>query len=228
MTLARAALAIRRRWWIAMLGTVLTLVAAFAVQHAPGVYYQQVNVVFMWPQPPQNKENTFQYGSNTLIKTAGVVARAVSGREGATTVSETATLAGQGIRHGWSVRLPNSGGQWAYDFEQPVLSVEAVGTTPAEVIATTSKAVTRIDAELSSLQREEKVPGWLMIRTRLSPPTPLMQYSQGSRTRALLVTLIVGSALTLTAVRLVDRRLRRRSATGPDLTNDRPLTLAST
>jgi len=72
------------------------------------------------------------------------------------------------------------------------------------------------------------VPGWLMIRTRLSPPTPLMQYSQGSRTRALLVTLIVGSALTLTAVRLVDRRLRRRSATGPDLTNDRPLTLAST
>jgi hypothetical protein len=55
-----------------------------------------------------------------------------------------------------------------------------------------------------------------------------MQYSQGSRTRALLVTLIVGSALTLTAVRLVDRRLRRRSATGPDLTNDRPLTLAST
>ena len=92
MTLARAALAIRRRWWIAMLGTVLTLVAAFAVQHAPGVYYQQVNVVFMWPQPPQNKENTFQYGSNTLIKTAGVVARAVSGREGATTVSETALL----------------------------------------------------------------------------------------------------------------------------------------
>jgi len=193
-----------------MLGTVLTAGAALFAHDAPGVYYQQVDVVFLWPQPPQNQENTFQYGSKTLIQTAGVVARAVGGREGATTVSETATLAGQGVEHGWSVRLPNSGGQWAFDFEQPVLSVEAVGSTPREVAATTSVAVTRINRELIALQQAEGVPTSLMIRTRMSPPTPLMHYGTGSRGRAVLTTLLLGAGLTLTAVRLVDRRLRRR------------------
>jgi len=61
-------------------GTVLTAGAALFAHDAPGVYYQQVDVVFLWPQPPQNQENTFQYGSKTLIQTAGVVARAVGGR----------------------------------------------------------------------------------------------------------------------------------------------------
>lgn len=212
MTLARGATVVRRRWWIALFGVLLTVAAGNYVRHAPGVYYQQVDVVFMWPQPPQNQENTFQYGSKTLIKTAGVVARAVEGaRAGAATVSETATLAGQGIRHGWSVRLPNSGGQWAFDFEQPVLSVEAVGTTPAEVIATTTTAVSKVTGELVRLQRDEGVPATLMVRTRVSPPTSLVQYGGGSRTRALLISQVLGLGLTLTAVRLADMRLRRRN-----------------
>lgn len=215
MTLARAAVAVRRRWWIALVGVVLTLAACVLVKDAPGVYYQQADVVLMWPQPPQNKENTFQYGNKTLIKTAGVVARAVQGHEGAMTVSDTATLAGQGIRHGWSVRLPNSGGQWAYDFEEPVLSVEAVGTTPREASATTTVVVSRINAELASLQRAEGVPSWLMIRTRLSPPTPVLHYAAGSRGRAVLMTLFIGVTFTLTAVRLVDRRLRRQEGGRP-------------
>jgi hypothetical protein len=227
VSLARAADAVRRRWWVAMLGIVLTAAGGLLVQHAPGVYYQQVDVVFLWPQPPQNQENTFQYGSKTLIQTAGVVARAVGGREGATTASETATLVGQGIKHGWSVRLPNSGGQWAFDFEQPVLSIEAVGASPAEVTATTAVALARVNRELTALQAAEAVPRWLMIKTRMSPPTPLMQYGQGSRSRAVLMTLLVGTFLTLTSIRLVDRRLRRReaaSATGPDVpTPDRAM-----
>jgi hypothetical protein len=228
LTLARAAVAVRRRWWIALLGTVLTAGAAVAVQHAPGVYYEQVDVVFLWPQPPENQENTFQYGSKTLIQTAGVVARAVGGPEGATTASDTATLAGQGVEHGWSVRLPNSGGQWAFNFDQPVLSVEAVGTTPAEVTATAATAMARINAELTALQRAEGVPTSLMIRTRMSPPTPLLQYGQGSRGRAVLGTLLLGVGLTLAAVRLVDRRLRRRETDlpGPDAPT-RERTLAS-
>jgi hypothetical protein len=213
VTFAHAAVVVRRRWWIALLGVLLTAAAAAWVQRAPGVYYQQVDVVFLWPESSQAQgNNTFQYGSAPLIRTAGVVARAVSGPTGTSTVSETATLAGQGIRHGWSVRLPNSGGQWAFDFEQPVLSVEAVGTTPAEVTATSAAAVGRIRAELSTLQASERVPAGLLIRTRLSPPLTQLRYEGGDRRRALLVTVLLGAGLTSAAVRLADRRLRRRAA----------------
>lgn len=215
MTLSRAAVVVRRRWWVVLLGIALTAGAGVYVQRAPGVYYQQVNVVFLWPQPPQNQENSFQYGSSSLIRTAGVVARAVGGRAEASTVSETATLAGKGVRHGWSVRLPNSGGQWAFDFEQPVLSVEAVGTTPEEAAATTAGVVGRINGELAALQRSERVQASLMIRTRLSPPTPVLQYAGGNRPRALLMSQLVGLILTLTAARLVDGRLRRRRRSAP-------------
>jgi hypothetical protein len=213
VTLWEVFAALRRRWVVAVVGLLVTISAGLYVKQVPGVYHQQVDVVFMWPAVPENQsENTFQYGTASLIKTAGVIARVVSDRSaGAQTTSDTATLVGQGVTHGYSVRLPNSGGQWAYDFEHPLLSVESVGTSPAEVRATTAAAVARINAELARIQREEGVAPGLMVRTRLSPPTPVMSYGTGSRVRALAVSQLLGFGLTVTLVVGVDRAARRRA-----------------
>lgn len=205
---------IRRRWWVALGGVLATALLGLHVLHAPGVYHQQVDVVFMWPQASKSA-NTFQYGTQSLINTAGIVGTVVGDTQAGTQpVSDTATLVGEGITHGYSVRLPNSGGQWAYNFDRPMLNVETVGSTPAEVQQMTTAVVARINDELLALQRNEQVRPDLMVRTRLSPPTLNIIYSNGSRTRALAASLLLGVGLTVAVVLAVDRRLRRPAADG--------------
>jgi hypothetical protein len=208
---ARAAL--RRGWYVVLAGVVCTLGASTLIHRAPGVYHQQVDVVFTWPQPPNNGENTLQYGTATLINTAGVVATIVAGSAGGSqVVADSATAVGEGIRHGYTVRLPNAGGQWAYNFEDPALRIESVGSSPQEVLATTARAVARVRAALLTLQQEEHVRPAMMVQTRLNPGLPDVQYSTGSRMRALLVTQILGFGLTATVLHVLHVRRRRRAA----------------
>src|SRR6266496_792258 len=102
--------AVRRRWYATLAGVAATGMVALWVLMLPGVYDAQADVVFMWPQSQKNG-NTFQFGSETLIKTAGVIGAIVSGEgAGVQVVSDTVTLVGEGVTHGYSVRLPNAGG----------------------------------------------------------------------------------------------------------------------
>jgi hypothetical protein len=201
----------RFQGWTALGGAVVTLLMAFHFYSLPGVYGQTVTVVFRWPQLPSSTENALQYGTDSLIKTAGVVATVVGdSKNGAAVTSDTATLIGQGVRHGYSVRLPNYGGQWAYDFRTPVVTVETVGSTPAEVRATMTVVLKRVNDELLLLQRQEGVSSSIMVTTKLSPPSPILTYSMGSRSRAVVITLVLGGGLTTAAVQYLGRRRRRR------------------
>ncbi|HST64958.1 MAG TPA: hypothetical protein VLM05_07195 [Mycobacteriales bacterium] len=211
MRLTEARAVLRRSWYVVLAGVLCTLAASALVHRAPGIYHQQVDVVFAWPQPPDNGENTLQYGTGTLINTAGVVATIVAGStEGGQVVADTATAVGEGIRHGYTIRLPNAGGQWAYNFEDPVLRIESVGSSPQEVVATTARAVAKVRAALLTLQRDEHVRPAMMVQTRLNPGIPIVQYSTGSRMRALLVTWILGAGLTVAALHAAGRLHRRR------------------
>ena len=208
-------------WWFGLFGLIITLAVGFNVYRAPGIYVQQVDVVFIWPQVPENTENTFQYGTDSLIKTAGVVGKIVGDRgHSAQVVSSAVGLVDQGIQHGYSVRLPNSGGQWALNFERPVLRVEAVGTTPGEVQQTTQLAVNRINEELLALQTSEEVPAELMIRTRLSPPIMSVDYATGSKIRALLASQLLG--LTLTCAAMIYLHRRRSPSRETAMSSDQP------
>jgi hypothetical protein len=225
LTDARAVL--RRSWYVVLAGVVCTLAASALVQRAPGIYHQQVDVVFTWPQPPGNGENTLQYGTATLINTAGVVSTIVAGStEGGQVVADTATAVGEGIKHGYTVRLPNAGGQWAYNFEDPVLRIESVGSSPLEVTATTARAVAKVRSALLTLQREEHVRPAMMVQTRLNPGLPIVEYSTGSRMRALLVTWILGFGLTVAALHAAARLRRRRPAPTSPAVPERELTPA--
>src|SRR5262249_50377187 len=148
MTLWDALNALRHRWYATLAGAAATMLAALWVMGLPGVYHAQVDVVFMWPQGSQ-QANTFQYGSQSLINTAGVVGAIGGGSaSGAAPVSDTVTLVGEGITHGYSVRLPNAGGQWAINFTSPMLDVQASGSSPAEVQRTLATVIARINTVL--------------------------------------------------------------------------------
>jgi len=206
---------VRRNWPVALIGLLTTLLAGFWIVHRPGVYYEQVNVIFVLPDTP-NRENPLQSGDANLIRTAGIVARLVSNHwTGPEPVSDSATLLGQGVRHGYSVRLPNSGGQWAYNFDRPQLSVEVVGGSPGAVGSLLTQVLAKVNATLTTLQNDEHVRESLRIQTRLSPPLSSVVYVTGSRIRALAVTEVLGISLTLSAVLAVERRRRDRRPERP-------------
>jgi hypothetical protein len=214
MTIWELAFAARRYWVLAVVGTLLSIIAGVAVLEAPGVYYTQVNVVFVLPPMPHNA-NSLQHSTGSLIGTAGVVVSLVNGDNAAVQpVSPAASLTGEGVRHGYMVRLPNTGGQWAFSFDQPVIDVEVAGGSPDEVRAVLGTVIDRIYRTLADLQNDQQVRESAKIRTKLSPTEAPIQYLKGSRLRAVAVTVALGLAVTLTLVVLLDLRRLRRERSG--------------
>ena len=209
-------LAGRRRWRVVVTGMFITCLAALYLGRLPGVYWSQVNVVFQQPLTPQTP-NSLQFQSESLIDLAGLVGRRAAGPgTGSGPVSDSVTLVGLGVTDGYSVSLPNSGGQWAYNFDKPVLDVQAVGPTAADVSSKLQRAVGQIQTELAAEQQRFGVSPANTVKTRLNPQDPAVHYDKGSRSRTLLATLLLGLGATGTAVIFLDRRsVMQRAAPSP-------------
>jgi hypothetical protein len=193
---------------IGILGVLTTAGVAGKVARQPGLYWSQVNVIFQAPQSALYP-NTLLVESEALITTAGVVAKAIDPSSGAHVVSDSVTLVGQGIRNGWSVRLPDIGGQWATNFSRPVLDVEVVGSTAAQVGAMILRLENRIKTVVARLQDDKNVSAVNRITVSPNPETPPMYYQSGSHRRALAATALIGLIATFALCRAVDRRIRR-------------------
>ncbi len=204
----------RRRWPITAAGALATLLAAVYLVLLPGVYYSQVDVIIL---PPRGEEgtNAFLSGTSSLISIAGAVASVVgSPQRGGVDVPGQASLPGVGVTDGYSVRLPNIGGQWAVNYDGPNIDVQAVGSSPAEVKGYMNNAVRDINAQLLAWQVAQGVPPANMVRTQLSPPIPVIERGSGSRLRTLAAVTLLGVGITLTGAAYVDRRSLRRSTSG--------------
>jgi hypothetical protein len=214
MTVLRLLQVSRRAWYVVIGGLILSSLAVGWVHSQAGVYYGQVDVVFLRPVN-RAVPNGLSVSSSSVIATAGVVERTVNARgSGTRVVSEQVTLVGMGVRHGELIRLPNSGGQWANNFDRAVLDVEVVDTTAPRAQARLQSAVTRIIQTLDRLQSDAAVPEDLRIRPQLSPFTPQVSYQTGNTKRAGAMTLLLGLALTWTALVLLEARRRRPSHSG--------------
>ncbi len=197
-----------RRWYVVLLGLALTAAAVAGVRTLPGVWFGQVNVVFLVPS--EGRYNPLSVTTQSLITTAGAVARAVAPPEQRYRVTaEGVTLLDEGIRHGHSVRLPNAGGQWDYRFDDPILDVQATGATPEEVEAEMTTALTSIEEQLRAFEDRAGVIESGRILMRLNPTEPVYRYDDGSRVRAAAAAGLVGVTLTCVAAVVVDTRLRR-------------------
>jgi len=210
------------RWWtsgcvgvVLVFGVLVTGGFTYRVAHKPGVYWSQVDVLFLAPNSLQFS-NVLTNSSSGLITVAGTIGRMVDPDQAtARVVSPSVTLVDQGIRRGYAVTLPNDGGQWADNFDRALLDVQVAGPTLSEVSATTQRLIGAIDTQLTSMQDRANVVPVNRIHTSLSPSQPQIYYVNGRRLRALLVVVGLGLGVTLFVAVAVCRVLMRRSRSAP-------------
>ena len=150
-----------------------------------------------------------------LVVLAALVSAQIAGRLPPQTSSDTVSLAGEGVRHQWSVTVPNTGGQWVRQQERPDLRVQAIGSSEAEVASELSVALRRIDEEVATLQAPFAVSTTATARAQPLPPGPVMRHGHGSRSRAAAAALLLGATAAGATAAALDRARRGRGS-GPD------------
>jgi hypothetical protein len=205
---------LRRRWIVVLVGLAVTAGAVQAISGRPGVFYQQVDVIFIAPTGADG--NALQNVSDSLIDTAGVVGAILKEGNDSPVSSSSATLVGRGVTRGYSITLPNQGGQWASNFDRPVLDVQVVGPSEADVQLLTRQAVRQIDEALTGLQDRYRVGRAERITTQVNPRFPILIHDRGQPTRAVAVAGMLGLLVTVGAALQVERfrRGRRRPTAG--------------
>lgn len=201
------AVVLMRRWFVVVPLMVIAMTLSWHVSHPQAVYWTQTNVQFMLPQS-DNNPNAYVGATEALVATAGVVAidLQANGVKSETT-SADAPLIGQGVRHGYSAKLPNSGGQWAFNFDQPVIVLQVVGTSPAEVQNTLAGVMAQIDRSLSSRENAATVDPTNRIRYRANPVDPPISGQAGQVHQALLTSGLLGTAIVIALTLTLDRFL---------------------
>lgn len=210
MTTFDVARALLRCWSVVLLGALLTGVGLLAIKQHDGVYWTQVDVVFIAPPAAQEQNAIMPRATKGLIATAGLVERKVNeGRTMPATSSAAVTLVGRGVRDGWQVRLPNSGGQWTDNYDRPVLDVQVAGGSPDQVQATLKTVVGRINATLRDMQATDGVPPKGQITTQLAPTRVGVFFAGGQPMKAMAMTLLLGVVATVVAAVRADAMLTR-------------------
>ncbi|MGI5189647.1 hypothetical protein ACQEVI_16025 [Promicromonospora sp. CA-289599] len=204
--LVRAAL---RRWIVLVAGAVTTLGLMYSTTLDDGVFWSRTQVVFLAPVSAAYP-NSLRTTSEDLIITAGVVGKTVSGPDAVTKyASPDATLVGEGVRDGWSVRLPDTGGQWAPHFAEQVLYVEVVAPTADQVTARQGEIIAQITEELDRLQRDAGVAPVNDITVTVAPESTAVHQVKGSRGRSVGMAGVLGVAATFTVIAMLESRGRR-------------------
>lgn len=215
MTVGDVLAACVRRWPVTLFGLALVGVVLTFLLRATGVYWTQADVVFLSPASDRFP-NPLGTTSQSLIAMAGVTEREVNRQSPApatAAASASVTIVDEGVRDGARIRLPNSGGQWANNFDRPVLDVQAVGPTPERAAALFDAAVERVRSSVYLRQRALGVEDVNMIHLTVAPSATNIFYADGERKRAIPVAVLLGAGLTMAAATLADQwAVRRRRA----------------
>lgn len=202
--------ALARRWYVVIVAVGLGLAGSAAALEAPGVYWSRAEVTFLAPSSVAYP-NTLPIRSADLVITAGMVARLINGNITWTeTADPLATIVGQGVYDGWTVRLPDYGGQWTRQYPRQVLDIQVSGPSEEGVRQRQQELIDRIDAELAALQADVVV-GDRITTTNL-PESPPVYYFRGSRIRALAMIWLLTSVGVIATVLLLEHRARRARA----------------
>jgi hypothetical protein len=220
MTIWDLGVAMGRRWLVVMVGMVCTAAVVMLVGHDQGVYWSRTQVIFLAPASSLYP-NSLKTVSDDIIMTAGVVAKRVNGTAVMPKMgSPDVTLFGRGVTDGYSVLLPDTGGQWAPNFAQQMLEVQVVGPDAEDVSRRRQVLVGKISQELTALQDDAGVAEVNRITVKLVPDGADVRYIAGQRTRAAAITGVLGESLVIGLVGLLEVRLRRRTQRLSDLDRD--------
>lgn len=199
---------LRHRAGLALVSLVLTTAAMVYVFVAPSVFWAQVDVVLLNPQS-EGAPNTFQVTQTDAIIMAAIVQREVAGYPTARVASDDVTIVGQGLRDGTWYRVPNTGGQWANNFERPIVNIQVVSGTRDGAAQRLSEAVDRISESLRSRQEAAGVRPAARYGILTSPSEVETRDGRGNRPAAAATTLVIGflvSAALWRAAPMPERR----------------------
>lgn len=178
----------------------------------PAVYWSDVHVRFVAPTNPTSP-NSLQVSERSLVMTAGAVGQAVDDRNPPATASPDTHISGLGIRSGYSITLPNTGGQFQSAYITPYLDVQVVGPSELEVAQTMKTLIGKIESKLTELQNTSHVAAADRIRAKILPAVNAPVYTeQGSRKRAAAAALLIViglAAATGSVLSRIDRRMSR-------------------
>ncbi|MFI2753390.1 hypothetical protein ACGIF2_08145 [Cellulomonas sp. P22] len=198
-----------RRWYVVLVAGAVGLGASYAAMGVTGVYWSHAEVTFLVPTSAINP-NVLKTTTSDLIITAGVVAKRVNGNITWNQMADpAATIVGQGVRDGWSVQLPDHGGQWSTVYSRQVLEVQVSGPTAEIVRERQRELLERIDAELAELQ--QGVYDSDKITTAVVPARAAVYYIHGSTVRALAMIWLLCGAGAVAVVHATEIRALRRA-----------------
>lgn len=202
-----------RRWKLVVACLLVTMVTAAVVSAPITVYWSKTDVLFVYPGP--RNSNSLVTTSDSVIATAGLIAVQVNSTAHNPRLStDDVSIVDAGIFTGSLIRLPNSGGQWAVNFNKPMLNVQVSGSDPEEVRSRAAAEVAQILGILKQRQAAAHVTPAELITARPSPALPVVEASRGSRIRALAGLLVLGLGLTFAVVLFFDQVSLRRRRTG--------------
>jgi hypothetical protein len=199
-----------RRWYVVVIAIISTILVLGQIVEVKPVYWTQVSMVFLRPIDA-GTTNVLAGDAESLIHFAAIVERDYNGNHpDASTASPDATLFGEGIRVGSKVSLPNTGGQWETNFNQPALSIQVVDETPERATAVLAGVIDRIEAIVAEEQAAAGVSAANEITTSVSPSVPVVSEVGARKSRAVVATLILGALAAVSVAVIADRRLSRR------------------
>lgn len=204
-----------RRWYIVVAVMLCMVPILYDATNSTGVYYSRVEVMFL-PPPSKVGGNALKSEAVTTVMYAAIVERGFNGNVGGQRLKTTdAPLYATGLRNGHSVFLPNSGGQWQMNFDDPEIIVEVVSESRETVVAEMQRIVDRLQQSAHVQQQSIGVLPEAYITTELSPSEPGVMYVgiRKSRELAALLGLTVALAvgLPLFGDRLLSGISRRRA-----------------
>lgn len=209
----------RRFWPVLVIGALLTALAGHLAIKDDGVYFTRTELAFLAPTS-SDWPNALRTQSDSIIITAGAVARAVVGPADLPKfASPEVTLVGTGIREGWSLRLPDTGGQWATNFATQRLVLEIVGPTREAVAARQQELTAEVAVVLDDLQAAQGAAPRGRITVIPTPDSTVIFHASGNRPRALAMTALLGAGATTACVAVLERRRRTRDALAVEATD---------
>ena len=190
--------AVRRRWLLLPVGTLLTVVLCLAAARlVPGQYVVTARALLV-PSTSADEPLANPYlGLGGLEPATSVLARTMSSAEGAR-------------------ELKRSGATGAFTVEQdpmtagPVLLVEVQDATPEAALATLTVVLQQLPRTLQQLQVQVGVPEVAMIKSAVISQDARPVIVRRSQMRAIIVAAAVGAGGSLLAICLLDAFVRRR------------------
>lgn len=198
MYLSEILAGLRRRWWLVVVGVLLTaLGSAYVVSLVPPEQVARASVLLVPPEVVVGDTGNPYLGLNGLQPAADVLARALNDGQG------HADLAPPGGTGDFVVSRDTSS-------SGPVLVVEVTDTDPDSAIAMLDDVLAAMPDMLEQLQADVDAPTSSFIRMTVVTRDDIPEASSKTQIRALLVSVVGGLALTAFLTYAIDGLLVRR------------------